>query len=444
MPLQLPAGVLSSMSIMGMRGGVLVAKLWLSLFIARYLGLEALGLFGLVVGIAAVGQAVMRLGLFEALGREAVGQPLNRLTSNLRHYLTGSAVLYSVLLLLVALGGAWFGVLTLAVLAFLVMLTEHACRDVFVLTNNLQRPALANGFFALQSAGWIYLYMAAAYLFPALRSLEVLLGFWIAGGALTAAAALLATRRWPWKAAFSEPIRTGWYLSYLGKAWRLHLSEIVAIANLYVDRYLVSVFLSLELAGLYVLFWQVSNALCNLVGAGVLQVYRPRLILAWSQQDRLRFRALHRECALRCAIAVVGLAGICALVVPLFAGYAQQPLAGDHLPLLWLLLLFACLRVAADLSIAALFAQAVDGPVLAGNLLALAMTLLLGSLALPLFGVHGAALAAICTCLITIGYTETARRHIGHEGFSSHRTRRTGVPQDGLPLLDRDPCQEGR
>ncbi|MFC3607949.1 lipopolysaccharide biosynthesis protein [Stutzerimonas tarimensis] len=440
----LKADAVSSLSILGLRGGVLAAKLLLSLFIARYLGLESLGAYGLIAGMVAVGQAVMRLGLLDAIGRDAVGQPLEARMRNLRHYLTGCSALYALLLPIVLLVGLGVGAPILVLLVFLVLLSEHASHDVFVLANNLQRPRLANALFALQAGGWIYLYILAALVQPALRSLEALLAFWIGGGLLAVAAAAIASSDWPWRQAFSEPIRLGWYRSYLGRAWRLYLSEIVAITNLYADRYLVGAFLSLEFAGIYVLFWQVSNAVCNLVGASVLQVFRPRLIQACRDGDPRAFRRTLRNCARRCAATVAGLVLLSALLVPLLLEHTRQPLAMEHLPLLWLLLAFAGARVAADLSIATLFAQRADGVLLRCNLLTLALTLLLGSLALSLLGIIGAALAAICTCLITIGYTETARRHIGHEGFSSHRTRRERVPQDRLPLLDRDPCQKGR
>lgn len=59
----------SSLAIMGMRVGMLVAKFILSIFIVRYMGLRELGLYGLIVGASGISQAVLRGGIFDDLPR---------------------------------------------------------------------------------------------------------------------------------------------------------------------------------------------------------------------------------------------------------------------------------------------------------------------------------------------------------------------------------------
>jgi hypothetical protein len=62
--------------IMAMRGATQVAKFALTLFIARFIDLETLGLYGLVVGLTVVLPVIAGLGLVNCLGRHAVTQPL--------------------------------------------------------------------------------------------------------------------------------------------------------------------------------------------------------------------------------------------------------------------------------------------------------------------------------------------------------------------------------
>lgn len=400
----------SSLSIMGLRGGMLVAKFLLALFIARFMGLEALGIYGLIAGAAAVGQVVMRFGVFATLSREAVTLPLRDLTHNLRHYALGCIAAYLCLLPLFLAMGLYSGHFTIAALSFGVIVLEHAMYDVFVLTNNLQRPKLANMLYALQSAVWIYLFIVLAFLFPVLRSLEMVLGFWMTGGIVALAVTGTITRHWPWKAAFGKPLDRAWYAPAMQKSWRLYVGEVITAGTLYLDRYLITFFLSLELVGVYVLFWQVTSAICNLVGAGVLQMFRPRLILAHRQGDGKRFMQTYTSCILRCLAGTLGLGAVAAVAVPYLVTYSDQPLAMDYLSLFWLMLAAMIFRIGMDVAKVALFAQSRDRENLRSNLLSLVLGTTLTVLLLWQMGIYGVVIAAVATQGTVILYAESMRR----------------------------------
>lgn len=97
----------TSLMIIGLRGTALVAKFALTLFIARFIGLEALGAYGLVVGLAAVIPAIASLGLINTLSRNAVTQTLDEVTVILYRYgklqiaIYGSAIVAALLSALV-------------------------------------------------------------------------------------------------------------------------------------------------------------------------------------------------------------------------------------------------------------------------------------------------------------------------------------------------------
>src|SRR5690606_14272117 len=70
----------SSLTIMTIRVAMLLAKFALSVFIARYMGLAELGVYGLIVGAAATVQTVLRGGVLPLLARDAVHQSLPEIT----------------------------------------------------------------------------------------------------------------------------------------------------------------------------------------------------------------------------------------------------------------------------------------------------------------------------------------------------------------------------
>jgi O-antigen/teichoic acid export membrane protein len=384
---------------------MLAAKFILSLFIARFMGLNALGLYGLVTGASAVGQVAMRLGIFSVLSRQAVNQPLHELTHHLRHYGTGCIALYLCLTPCAAAAGWHYGTPGFALLALAVVFTEHACYDVFVLTNNLNRPKLANALMSVQAAGWIYLFMLLAYIFPPLRTLDAVLAFWIAGGFVTLAAASFLTRNWPWKEAFAVPLEKSWYWRHFQKSRHLYCSEVVNMAAQYMDRYLITFFLGLGLAGVYVLFSQVVNAICNLVGAGVLQVFRPHLIEAFRDRDDKRYRDVLASCGMRAMALAAGLALLSGIVVPFLIGYTKQKLATDYLPLLWLMLFAMLFRIADDLAGTALYTQHKDRLTLKTVILKFILACGVGVTALKAAGIYGAAVTVVIVSIASIFLT---------------------------------------
>lgn len=388
--------------IMGMRIAMIGGKFILALFIARMMGLDTLGLYGLIVGFAAVGQVVARTGIFSSLARQAAYQQREELCRSLYHYGAGLVLLYSVALAVFAAAGAVSGYFVLALLIVLVIAAEHISYDIFLLTNNLQRALLANSLLFIQSAGWIFLYMGLALVFPALLTLNALLLFWIGGSVLILALALFLTRAWPWAQARRVPLQPSWYIQKFKESVSLYCSETVNMIAQYIDRYIITLTLGLELTGIYVLFWQVTNAIANLIGAGVLQVFRPRLIIAHRDGDAPAFLKHARESAIKTFATGAGLCIAAGVIVPFLIPLAKEPAAMHYLPLLWVMLAGVLLRLGSDVLRNILYSRHQDRQLLMTNIIALAVSVPALLLFMHAFGIYGAAYAGM-TAMLAVG-----------------------------------------
>lgn len=396
--------VLTTVLIIGLRGGLLIARFLLALFIARFIGLEELGIYGLISGAAAVLQIALRCGVFSKLSRDAVHNDRRALINDLRHYGSGALTLYGLLLPVAIAAGYYVGHTHLALLVLAVIMVEHAISDVVSLMTNLDRPASANVLYAFQSAAWIYLYIALAWIFPALRSLDWLLAFWICGSLLALTFAASLTRRWPWAEGFRTPLQWSWFRDNARASWRLYLSEVVAVLTLYVDRYLVSLFLSLELVGVFVLFWQMASAVANLVGAGILQVYRPRLIRAGYRDSTADFKSLYQESLLHSLAAGALLSVMAAAAAYYLVPYSKQPLAMEYLPLLGLMLLCLQVRIWADAAKNAAYARHLDHLTMQSHLLSLITGAGLSLALIPNYGLYGVIVPMAAAQAVTIAF----------------------------------------
>jgi O-antigen/teichoic acid export membrane protein len=403
----------SGLSIMGMRGGMLVAKFLLSLFVARYMGLEALGAYGLIVSINGTVQALIRCGVFNTLSREAVHEPKDTLVIHLRNYAVGILVIYLLVVPVAIFIGWHLEMALLFALAAAVMVSEHLAFDIFTLVNNLQRPKTANIMLAVQSALWIYIYIALAFFIPELRTLEMLMCFWVLGGVAMILAALILARHWPWKTAVHSKISFCWYLDHIKRSARLYVSELIGIFNLYADRYLITFFLNLEILGVYVLFSQITNAIHNLVNYGVLQVIKPRLIIACKNKEPVLFHRLYKKGVAHALIGGIAISSACAIVIPFIIPYTNQTMAIEYIPLFWLMLSANIVRIGNDTAKTYLYVSHQDALLLRSNIFGLILCLCIGPPALFFLGIWGSVITSSMVFGGIILYIEWRKIRVG-------------------------------
>ncbi len=393
---------------------MLVAKFLLTIFIARFMGLEEVGIYGLIVAASGTLQFVLRLGVFNFMARDAVHQTKAELTGHLRHYGTGILCLYILLVPVAYTLGYSFDHTELAMLALAVFVTEHFSFDTFILVNNLHKPKLANILLSIQGASWIYLYIALAFFFPELRTLENVLLFWSIGGAVTIAFALFLTRSWPWAEAFAKPVNWVWYKDTIKNARHIYVADVVGVIALNMDRYLITIFLSLKLTGVYILFAQVESAIINLVTSGVVQVYAPKLIEAFKENNMSKFKAIFKNCGARALASTAGLALVSAVVLPFLVGFTDKPEATHYLPVFWLMMVALLVKMSAQLVRSAFYPLRMDKEGLLIGIKTMFLTGVSLTLCLNFFGIYG---IIISTLMVSIIMIFIIRRTLSNNGY---------------------------
>jgi O-antigen/teichoic acid export membrane protein len=397
MPLNKAQIVLTSIVVLAMRVSILSCKLGLAIFVGRYLDLSSLGIFGLCTGVVAVGPSLVGMGMVHVIMRDAVVLPLPQLTDQLRHYWSFIALMYTLALAAVILATRLLGGSDIWALVIAITLFEHFGNDIFQLLSNLQRPLLANASAFIRGAGWILLYVPLAIWQPALRSMPVLLGFWLAGSVIALLLFFWKSRSWPWLPAEREPVRPARIVATIRQGFVIYLSDLGFVASQYIDRYLVSFFLGLEMAGLYFLYWSAANAVNTFVSIAVLQVQRPILIKAHVQGGVQAHQKLVLPFLGTTVLSTIALSVATGVAFHLLLPFLRQPAAGDFLAAFWLIMAGMALRNVADFGAMALFTSRRDRIMTLSNVAAVAGLAVAQSVLLPLMGLNGAGTAMIAT-----------------------------------------------
>jgi O-antigen/teichoic acid export membrane protein len=383
--------------IMAMRASVMGTKFALALFIAHYLDLSSLGLYGLASGAIAIVPVIVNTGMNHLLMRNAVTASADELTDSMRHHWTFVFSVYAVLLASAVVITVTFGTPALWLLIVTAMLFEQVGNDVFYLLSSIQNHVSANAIAFLRSAAWILVYIPLAAWDPTLRTLSYLFTFWLAGGLLSLVLFVYLSWSWPWRAAFSLPFRASVVTGTLRNSVLFYVSDLSFIASQYVDRYLVSLFLGIEAAGIYFLFWTVANAATAFLGLVLGQKQRPLLINAYKAGGLPAHSQLARHFLQTTILATAALSIALAAVFQLLAPWLKQASLAGHWTAFWLIVAGIAFRYVTEFLGMGLFTAHRDKITTLTNVVSVCVLVVAQIILLPITGLHGAGGAILIT-----------------------------------------------
>jgi O-antigen/teichoic acid export membrane protein len=382
---------------MAMRASMMASKFALAIFIARYLDLSSLGLYGLAAGAIAVVPVVVNIGMNHLVMRDAVTASPAELTHSLRHYWSFVTSAYIILLALAVLPTIVFDTSVLWILIIAVMFFEHIGYDVFYLFSNTRDHLSANANAFLRGAAWILVYVPLAICEPHFRTLPHLFGFWLAGGILSFVLFMCMSWSWPWRASFSLPFRPSVVRTTIRKSVLFYVSDLSFVASQYLDRYLVTLFLGIKVAGIYFLFTTVANAATTFLGLVVQQQQRPLLINAYSVGGLLAHGQLAWRFMQTTALATAALSIAIGFAFQILLPWLGQPALADHLAAFWLIVAGMAFRSLADFGAMSLFTAHRDRLTTLTNVVSVCVLAVTQTLLLPLAGLYGAGGAVLIT-----------------------------------------------
>jgi O-antigen/teichoic acid export membrane protein len=369
-----------------LRGLTIAAKFALTLFVARYLGLAPLGRYGLIASAAVLSPVLLGFGVSNNLGREAVRRGPAGVTLQLLQYFLYLVPAYAVVSAVMALIFP-IGLVQAGVFGGLLFL-EHVGLDMFALMTVAGALYGANLVFSIRTAGWTLVYMPLALLDPRLRSLDAILWFWLAGNVVATLLAVLVTPGWGWLQAARALPKSRLTLPHRHGSTPLYFNDVANTGFVYLDRYIIGVFLSAEMLGIYTLYWSVVNATSNLVTNTAVQPRKATLLRAAGEISE--FNRSLRNVALTSG--QLGLFLSVAAIVALYLAipYIKRPELNAYLPVLFILCASMVLRTFYEVIGLSFYAYRRDDLMLYSGVVILAASLALNVVLVPMLGIWGA------------------------------------------------------
>ncbi|MEA2984196.1 MAG: hypothetical protein QOD94_450 [Alphaproteobacteria bacterium] len=405
--------IFNHLVLFGLRGVSTGAKFILALYTARYLGLAELGVYGLVVAAGTLSPAWLGFGLTEWVARrivlatpeDALRKIAARFTITVWAHIVFQPIFWAGNFALgspVPTAWAWF----IAPIALLEHLSSDA-HDLFIARGCI---ALTSTLEFIRAGLWPVVIVGLGLLYPETRTLDSIFLGWLLGLTLTWTVLLswmLAQRAGPllcWTELSEQ-------LSSLRGSCQLYLRNVTDAASLFIDRYLISLTLGLELTGVYVFFWSVANVVHGMIIAVIVQPQATRLIEAAAKADagqlHDRERKLRLEAASWTLLMSIAAFGAVFALLP----FLQRPTLDAYLPLFGLLLLATWARIGADQYGYLLLALHRDRAILIAGAVGALASATLNVILVPMIGLWGAAAAFLLTGVTVVALECSMSRH---------------------------------
>ncbi|MDR3450388.1 MAG: hypothetical protein P4M15_11705 [Alphaproteobacteria bacterium] len=385
----------------------LAGRFGLSLYLAKYLTLADLGMFGLITGVTNMMPSLAGWGLSYFVNREIIDK--SKLVSGrlIRDRLAVTFVSLAVLLAVAAPFVIGFHVLpnaTLALLALAIIILECVLFDLHGALVSLGHPLAANTLLFVRSALWVFPAAIIGILYPEHRTLAFVFSWWL-GGLLTSFVAMIwVLRGWPMGRIMTMPVDMKWMLKTIRRGWLVYLSDLGIIGTMFLDRYVVDHFLGLSSTGVFTLYWSVANSMYLLVDTGIIQILYPKLVAVFNRGDLASGRKLVRGMRIKAVCMGVGLAAVTGLCFPPVLTLMGKADIAAQAPVFWVILAGVCVRILGDSIDIELTCRRLDKPWALINMGGIALAFVFSVVSIRAMGLVGAGVSVIVThsCLIAM------------------------------------------
>jgi O-antigen/teichoic acid export membrane protein len=380
----------------GLRGASILGKFLLITFLARFLSLADLGIYGLfqtsvLLVIAILGfefhtyttRQILRVGDGE--------RPLMVRNQSVMHLL---AYLLILPLTLIIFWGAFLP-WQIAIYFYLITILLHMGQEITRLLITLSRATAAYFVSFFLQGLWTYLYVGTTLLVPTARNLDVLFIFWLFSAAVGVAVGLLLIASMGLLRHTDEEIDWGWIKNGLRVSTHFFLGVLAYRVIDLSDRYFVQYFNGETAVGIYTLFGSVANIAQDFIYAGIVALIFPRMVHSFQNQDYAAYadqlRRLKRDVS-RGAVVMALLLTVGIFILILLLGRDELR---DQIAAFFLLLSSNMVLIFSFIPHYQLYVHGKDNLILRSVIAGVLVNLILNSILIPYWGIIGAGIATV-------------------------------------------------
>lgn len=381
-------------------GGVLLrlisigGKFLLLMFMAKYMTLEDLGIYGLFVATSSLAMFMLGLEFHGYATRELIKHD-NSTRSQIiwnQGYFHGVAYL---LVMPLFLSIFWLNVLpwNLILWFYIILIGTHITQELSRILIAVSRPLSAYIIIAGTNSFWVFPVVLLIAIESNFRTLDFILETWAISGLLSSAAGVFYLKKIRLLKFKVVDADWSWILKGLKICWIFVIISLCYKVIELSDRYFIQFFLGEASVGIYTFFGSIARVLQDIVSIGITATIFPLLITCYHNKDvegwRLRIKQMSRDITIATILLfplfIIGIY----ILLPILA---KEQFTKELSSYIILLISNAILNLSL-IPHYILYATRADFPLLYATLSSAILNIILNIILIPLYGIMGAAVA---------------------------------------------------
>ena len=302
-----------------LRGITLGSKFLLSIYLVKFLSLEANGEYGIFVATISMLTYVLGLDFYSFNNREILQENSSESGKKIKNQFFLFTIVYLIVLpLLYVLGLFDFIGEKYVFLFYLILIFDHISIELYRLLVVFSKPIQANMNLFLRTGIWILVLIFAWHNdFEELKNLKSVFNFWMIGSFLSVFFSIFSLSTTGISIPWREKIETKWILAGLKIATPFFIATLSYKTIQFADRYMVEFYLGTKQTGVYYFFSNISMLIETFVQTTVVMIYSPQLIASLKKDKPFQiniFKTFSKEIVIYSVLAVVS---VCAIIYPL-------------------------------------------------------------------------------------------------------------------------------
>jgi len=279
----------------GIRGGTVLGRFLLIMFLAKYLHEADMGRFGIFVATILLCVLVVGLEFNKYMYGELFAQD-----EVVRPKILGSHAKIVSCLYLLSVPGLYlvfvFGLIEYRYILYfyVALLFVLVSMELQALLTVLGYQLLSSIVYFVQASSWVFVVIPVVYFFPSYRSLEFIYFAWVSGAFVSVIIALWFLRKSNVRIDM-DGMGGAWLRRGLKKCVIFLLSSLMLKLLLTVDRYAMEYYSTTELVGVYVFYISVVMGIFNFLEPAVFSFIYPKMLRYHREHKPDAYAIAHRE-----------------------------------------------------------------------------------------------------------------------------------------------------
>ncbi len=344
--------------------------------IAKLLAPAELGLLGLL--IAGIGFFVLLVGAdyYTFSNREILSSSKNEYAKIISNQIYAYLPMYAISIPIVLLAFN-YDLLPWEYFYLFLLLTivEHVSQEQNRLLNVLNKQLSASILLFIRSASWVLIVLPLMYFNDALKSIDILLMFWLGGSLLAVITGIYLTKKEIDNFTFYPPDYS-WIKKGYKVGFTFLLGTIAFKALATIDRFWLERVTDTATVGVYVFYFSLLIGVTALIHAGLIVFSTPAIIRSYQEKDYLKFNILLKKFLKELILSIIIIMPVMLILTPYVIDWINRPEYMKDYNVFYILMLTAITMVISNHPQTYLYASRHDKYILYSNISSLAVFLL--------------------------------------------------------------------